>query len=237
MPKICPSCGTRVDEEGLHCPNCPYSFPETHASVDVGLRWSPIPALLLAALAFALGASWWIFFRSANARRRDSIPFASAKRALEDGPVAEPGAQAEEQPVYIPGQTPMKSPPEVRVKEWRVRGAVYDLLTFKPLAGARVVLSDPYSDDRFETETGADGRYRTIVPPLAGRGYSVFITREGYLSTYLDSRTRGVRKWPRSKRRSSCRRLRADFSEQFTVRPAGPQPLVTDFYLPSVSCR
>lgn len=124
------------------------------------------------------------------------------------------------------------APKAKAVKEWRLRGNVYDLTTFKPVAGVAMVFVDEPTGVRRETRTDSQGRYRVIVPPLDGRGYVVSAIKSGYSPNYLDPATPGVRDLDADGRRSLAKNL----ASMLTATPAsvqaeGAEPLVTDFYL------
>ncbi len=119
-----------------------------------------------------------------------------------------------------------------RASEWRLRGAVYDLTTLRPLAGCRMGFSDPRSDRLVATRTDAAGRYRLVVPPLDGRGYAVSISKAGYAPVYLDPGTEGVRAMSPSKRAGLAKDLAATLGgTPAEVQGLSDEPLITDFYL------
>jgi len=156
-----------------------------------------------------------------------------------DGGAPEPSEEASsgDEEILVAHDAP--SAPETRpsgsaapAAEWRLRGVVYDLVTLRPLSGASVVFVDEQSNRRVPTRTDSTGRYRTVVPPLADRGYSVSISKDGYSSTYLDPATGGVRQMPAEQRRALARGL----VQTFTAAPASvaapdARPFATDFYL------
>ncbi|HEX4049005.1 MAG TPA: carboxypeptidase regulatory-like domain-containing protein [Elusimicrobiota bacterium] len=122
-------------------------------------------------------------------------------------------------------------PPPKPVTEWRLRGAVYDLTTLKPLAGCALLFTNEGTDRTVKTRTDSSGRYRAIVPPVDG-GYSVSIEKIGYAPNYLDPATEGVRKLGAGRREELARNLSATFTaEPATVASESEKPLITDFYL------
>lgn len=121
--------------------------------------------------------------------------------------------------------------PEV-VKEWKLRGTVYDLTTLKPLAGAQLTFADEATNRTIRTRSDASGRYRAIVPPLDGRGYAVSVSKGGYSANYLDPGTEGVREKDADERKSIARDLSSTLAASpATVQSASSKPLITDFYL------
>jgi|GEM_PF-3490103 len=124
------------------------------------------------------------------------------------------------------------APPRKAVREWRLRGSVIDLVSLKPLSSVAVVFVDQQQNRRIETRTDSSGMYRTVVPSLPDRGYTVQIAKDGYSPTYLDPSTDGVKRMTVDKRRALARDLGATFtSEPATVQAPDGKPLVTDFYL------
>jgi hypothetical protein len=127
-----------------------------------------------------------------------------------------------------------KAPPPPRPPtEWKLRGAVYDLTTLKPLTGSALVFTDPETNRSVKTRTDSAGRYRAILPPLSdGRGYSVAVEKNGYSPNYLNPGTTGVREMAARERRSLARDLSSTLSAApATVASTSEKPLVTDFYL------
>jgi hypothetical protein len=130
-----------------------------------------------------------------------------------------------------PSRRRQPPPPEV-VREWKLRGTVYDLATLKPLPGVQLTFADEGTNRSIRTRSDASGRYRVIVPPLDGRGYAVTADKKGYSPNYLDPGTEGVQEKDEADRKSLSRDLSSTLSATpFTVQSAGAKPLVTDFYL------
>ena len=122
--------------------------------------------------------------------------------------------------------------PKAAPREWKLRGRVYDLATLKPLAGVSMEFVDESSNTRRRTRTDASGAYRTIVPALDGRGYTVKAEKAGYSPNYLDPATPGVRELTPADRRALSKDLAATLSATpATVAAESAEPLVTDFYL------
>ena len=116
--------------------------------------------------------------------------------------------------------------------EWKLRGTVYDLTTLKPLAGCTLQFEDTGTARSIMTRTDSAGRYRTIVPPLNGGGYSVTIERNGYAPGYLDPGTENVPQMSASERKDMARDLSASLSAvPATIASVSEKPVVTDFYL------
>jgi hypothetical protein len=119
------------------------------------------------------------------------------------------------------------------VRQWKLRGSVYDLTTLKPLAGVALDFKDQRTDKVVRARTDSSGRYRAAVAPLGDdRGYSVTVSKAGYASNYLDPSIAGVKTFSAGRRREIARNLTsASPPSPATVSAAGAAPVVTDFYL------
>lgn len=120
------------------------------------------------------------------------------------------------------------------VSEWRMRGAVYDLVTLKPVPGAHMVFLDNATNSRAQIVTDSRGRYRAILPALSDRGYLVSLSKPGYVKSYLNPGTEGVADMPLDRRRELAQELSTLVAEPFEVHPNSDAPLVTDFHLAPV---
>ena len=125
-----------------------------------------------------------------------------------------------------------KAAPARRAREWKLRGTVFDLVTLQPIPGCTLVFQDVETNARIETRANAKGEYRTIVPPLEGRGYLVEIVKKGYAATHLQPGLQDPRELGEPERRAMAADLSASIAPPSTVQPVGEAPLVTDFYLP-----
>ena len=123
------------------------------------------------------------------------------------------------------------------VKEWKLRGFVYDLVTLQPVPHCKIILSDLETNSHLETATDAGGRYRAILPPLRDRGYLVAISASGYAPAYLNPGAEGVPKKPVGERQNLCKELGTAVVQPASLQPHAADPLVTDFYIAPGSCR
>lgn len=87
-------------------------------------------------------------------------------------------------------QTGVQDPPRRRggptaSKEWRMRGAVFDLITSEPVKSADVVFMDAKTGRRFATGTDAQGRYRATLP-VSDEGYDLNIRHPRYEPKYFE---------------------------------------------------
>lgn len=117
------------------------------------------------------------------------------------------------------------------VFEWRMRGVVYDLITLKPVPGAHLIFTDNTTNSRAQILTDSKGRYRAVLPSLAGRGYLVSLSKAGYLKSYLNPGTEGVADLPLERRRELVQELSSLIAEPYEVHPNSDEPLVTDFHI------
>lgn len=122
-------------------------------------------------------------------------------------------------------------------REWRFRGRVVDLVSLKPVAGARLTFTDDQAKPRAEATSGADGRYRTVLPPLKGRGYVVSIKKPGYAMSYAGPESAGARDLDAGSRRELARQLGRSVEAPAELEPASEAPLVTDFFLAPLDIR
>jgi len=257
-PEACPGCGTKLEPQMLACPNCPMSFPEDEPSSGTHpLKQTKAYAFLLPALVFAsIGAAVWymamglfrlgeenaisepspVLFGKAPAPAQTSSSTATADSAepLPAGSdvqvdVEAPGAEPATSAVSI---APAEGPRRKAVKEWRLRGKVYDLLTLQPISGCALVFSDEAAGKRIETRSGASGAYRLVAPVLPDRGYAVTITKSGYAPAYLNPGMEGVAQMEEAKRRELAKELSSLLTATpYFVQAYDAEPLVTDFFL------
>jgi len=197
------------------------------------MRWRTVMLLLLGLLTVSVCALWL-----AAPAILAAIPEAPPQKA--DEAARHPGVPAPEADVAALAAAPLMPaapvPAAPAVKEWRLRGHVYNLMTLKPVTRCVVILSDLETGKRFETATDDAGLYRAILPPLPGRGYSIQLTHADYMPTYVDPATLNVPGKPASERRHLCHELATAVRELAALQPPGPKPLVTDLYLAPLSC-
>lgn len=252
-PETCPGCGAKLEPEMLACPSCPMSFPEDEPSAGVHpLRQSKAYAFLMPALFFAaigLGV-WYIAMGLFHLGEQNAISEPSpvlggkpSEAAASAGSSAgessssspsepEPAAESESVSVAVLPPQPGDGKKPKPVKEWRLRGRVYDLATLKPVQGCALVFVDEQESRRIETRSSADGSYKVIVPPLADRGYAATLSKDGYSPSYLNPGTEGVRVMPAAQRGELSKELAATLTfSPYSVQAYDEQPLVTDFYL------
>lgn len=120
---------------------------------------------------------------------------------------------------------------EEEVREWRLRGVVYDLATLVPVGRCAMVFSDEGSTARLQSSTDSDGRYRVVAPALKNRGYAVALQCKGYALSYLNPGTEGVNRMSAEDRRSLAEDLAKALDPPYTIQAYGGKPLVTDFFV------
>lgn len=249
-PETCPGCGAKLEPEMLACPNCPMSFPEDEPTPGVHpLRQTKAYAFLMPALFFAavLGGVLYMAFGLFRLGEQNSVsepsPFfrdrASTTTASAESPPAGAPVAPEEEPhpaeseasaVSIVAQEPEKQ--RKPVKEWRLRGHVYDLSTLRPVPGCTLVFVDDQEGRRVETRSRADGSYRVVAAPLPDRGYAASLSKQGYSPAYLNPGTEGVPQMPAAQRNELSKELSATLTfAPHSVQAYDERPLVTDFYL------
>jgi hypothetical protein len=260
-PAKCPLCGTKLQPDWESCPNCPMSFqdapPEKSALQNDTFRSFGIPLLFFGALAYFVWAGGQYLWRTAEEGTKSTV--AATKTTLAnagkpvDGTVAqalveqlktnrdEPGAASpgegaeprpqEEEGPGIVSVMPEKGPRPKAVTEWKMRGVIYDLLTLKPIPGVHMIFTDNETNSRAQIQSDAQGRYRAILPALAGRGYLVTLSKPGYLKSYLNPGTEGVADMTLERRTEIVKELSSLISEPAVLEPNSDRPLVTDFHM------
>lgn len=147
------------------------------------------------------------------------------------GSAAEAAAAEEETGPGIISVMAGTGPAPKPVMEWKLRGLVLDLVTLKPVPGAKLTFSDQETSVRAVIQADGQGRYRTVLPPLSGRGYLVTIAKPGYHASYLNPGTEGVAEMPLDRRKELVKELSSLIAEPASVEPNSDAPLVTNFHL------
>lgn len=75
---------------------------------------------------------------------------------------------------------------ERRAKFWAVSGKVYDLISLKPIAGARITFMDVATRRVFSAESQATGNYSVDLPKTAASGYAVTVKHRKYGTVYTE---------------------------------------------------
>lgn len=107
-----------------------------------------------------------------------------------------------------PGPAPAPRRPDAAARAWSYRGAVYDLMTLRPVGLAQLVFQDSVRGTKFETFSRRDGRFRVDLPPPAGKGYYLVASHQGYHSRYvLGAGPGSARSWSPRRRRAAALEL------------------------------
>lgn len=146
-------------------------------------------------------------------------------------PMPEPVKPAEEEGPGIVSIMAEKGDRPKAVFEWKMRGVIYDLLTLQPVPGVHMIFTDNVTNSRAQIMTDPQGRYRAILPALAGRGYLVSLSKTGYLKSYLDPGTEGVADMTIERRAEIVKELSSLIAEPASLQPNSDTPLVTDFHI------
>ena len=229
--KTCPGCGSKLAAELENCPNCPYSWPDESRVPKSRHGGQSAGPLMLVAIYFLCGFGIWKALSFVTDSRTGDAMMGETRAK---GP---PPAPSPELPVPVALPPPVEeeditiAPERADVREWRLRGVVYDLVTLKPVGKAAVTLQDPDTDRRLETMTDSRGRYRVTVPSLKRHGYNVILRHPDYAPSYLNPGAEGVAQKSEHERAELASELARSLSEPYTVHPYGSQPLVTDFFL------
>lgn len=251
MPTHCPACKNPVPPDAEDCPFCPMSFRQDEQQLsEQRLRPTLPPHVKILIGVLLLGgagyAAWLTLdFMMTHGNYPDERKLAAAlhpparpqqgegtARTLAAEPPKE-GQETEEEETQAV-EIAAEKPAEV-VKEWKLRGVIYDLETLKPVEGCTMVFFDVSANARFETMTDDQGRYRVIVPQLGERAYKVKIAHQGYASSYLNPGTENVPKMDQEYRRQLVQELGKSLEGPYSVQAYGSRPLVTDFYIAPLS--
>ncbi|MDE2141934.1 MAG: carboxypeptidase regulatory-like domain-containing protein [Elusimicrobia bacterium] len=170
------------------------------------------------------------FSTAAFASAANTSPSNSGGSSYEGSGTVSVAPAVEAPPPPAASEPPPK--PVKAVKEWKLRGRVYDLTTLKPLSGCQLTFVDVETNRNIHTRTDAEGRYRALVPSLPDRGYALKAEKSGYSLNYLDPSTEGVRAMGAAARKELAKGL----ADTLTATPAslqaeGAAPLITDVYL------
>ncbi len=247
-PAKCPGCAAKLQPEWDACPNCPMSFAdapsEKGAFQNDSWRRLGLPIIFFAGLGLAV----WTFGEYLWKTAVDSTETVSVGKETVDRPAegrvvrglhgdarSPVDAPALEEPAgsvsVVPEVAEVAPQRKAVVTEWRMRGAIYDLITLKPVPGVNMIFTDNETNSRVQIQTDELGRYRAILPPLAGRGYLVTLSKPDYEKSYLNSGAKGVGQMTLARRKKLAKELSSSIVEPALLEPRSAAPLVTDFHL------
>lgn len=189
-----------------------------------------LPILLLGGMAFVI----WSLGRSLQTRVENEAKLIPAVVKTTSGAAfiseIQKRPEEDEQPGAV-SITPEEASPAKIVREWKMRGVIYDLVTLKPVPGVDMIFTDNETNARVPIRTDSLGRYRAILPALAGRGYLVTLSKPDYEKSYLDAGVKGVGKMSLARRKKLTQELSSLIAEPASLEPRSEAPLVTDFHL------
>jgi hypothetical protein len=254
-PTNCPACGGKLPPYVEACPFCPWSYQEEGVVPYHKRRGRDFsgPLWFVGAIV-AIGAVAWFSLnhviefagRDGSSRSVETLRAAagdkndkSGKMVVDARNVAK--APAEPEPVIMIAQESgrLERPAKRRRRaEWRLRGAVYDMVTLKPVVGATIILKDVELNRRIETTTDGEGRYKASVAPLTGRGYVVSFDDPNYASgAFIDPGNDALRGKPRVERERLAQELARSVMAPQSLQADDDAPLITNFYLAPKSLR
>ena len=190
-PSKCPGCGTKLQPDWESCPNCPMSFldapPEKGALQNDTFRSVGMPILFFVGFAFFIWSLGQYLWRTAEegiktvpGGFKPTVAGTSSQGGgfVPQAPVRDvpPEAEAPTEPAEAVGPgtisiLPSEAPKAKIVREWKMRGTVYDLITLQPVPSAQLTFTDNDTNARALIQADSLGRYRAILPSLDGRGY------------------------------------------------------------------
>lgn len=244
-PAKCPGCGTKLQPDWEACPNCPMAFldappQKTILQSDTFRNYVP-PLVIFGGLSYFIWAFGQYMWRAGETGTRTMTtvtkttaapPAAKSAGAAPLLPIWKEAENVEEvEGTGIISIMPDRPSKAKAVVEWKMRGVIYDLITLKPVPGVNMIFADIKTNSRARIQTDARGRYRAILPPLAGRGYFVTLAKSGYAKTYLNPGTEGVSEMPLERRKELVGELSSLILSPASLEPNLGEPLVTDFYL------
>lgn len=114
--------------------------------------------------------------------------------------------------------------------EWRMRGAIFDLLTTDPVKGADVVFMDAKTGRRFATGTDAQGRFRATLP-VSDAGYDLAIRHPRYEPKYFEDGVPSYRTQGPEQRQSAAADLLRILQTKEMIVGVGGAVIEKDFIL------
>lgn len=114
-----------------------------------------------------------------------SLPAPEAAAPEQTAPLSLPAPEAAApEPVYT--MRPPPNRPQLDADTWLVRGEVYDLLSLKPVSGARITFTSRADGKSRAARSDAKGRYRLKLPKLKEGGYDAAVSHPAYRPIFLE---------------------------------------------------
>jgi hypothetical protein len=146
--------------------------------------------LRIVAAALVCAAGVYAYRKLPRSSPQPAQPPPAAPAPPAEPPQQPPTAKPVEEPPtpMTPPLAETPQPPEEPepASEWTVSGSVYELLTLRPTADAKLAFEDPSSREVFRVRTDARGRYTVKLPRLGEGGYRVSVAARGFPGTYLE---------------------------------------------------
>lgn len=96
---------------------------------------------------------------------------------------------------------------EAPENQWTINGRVYELLSLKGVAGARLTFTDKNDGHAFKSVTKADGSYKIALPRMQDGGYEVTVSHKDHRPDYLDEMEPAYDHQSRSRRLEAAQML------------------------------
>lgn len=85
----------------------------------------------------------------------------------------------------VPAQQP-PAPARPKGPVWAFEGAVYDVISLRPVYAAHLRFTNAGGEAVAQTMTGDGGRYRVFLPPGPASGYTLAVSHPDYTEKYID---------------------------------------------------
>lgn len=227
MRASCSSCEAEIEAESPRCPVCMHE--RTRAEIFQALRGvdarksSRRAAALKGAFLMLLGVGgtalalrWTMQNREAAAAaalaHKEKVKLeADAFRRTEEARQREMMATAPDPEASEDGEEPAPRPaprPVSAVKDWSVRGEIYDLKTLAPVASAKVTFTPEDGKAVRRTSTGADGRF-SLSLPKSGAPYSIAVAHPKYDGAWVEDGSPPYKRQNKGMRLDAMEGLRA----------------------------
>ncbi|MBI5245473.1 MAG: hypothetical protein HY922_17550 [Elusimicrobia bacterium] len=208
-----------VTEDGIVIPPSPSQQPK-----PIGKNVAVAAAFLAIAFGLWRGSAYWTEKSAPASPKIEAPPPPSVKIAPQpERPVQQPSSISLVVPFEKPPAPKPRAPAKVEnapppakkepldepvvlehtppsMREWGFSGAVFDLMTLKPVPDAELVFTDPGSGARFPIATDKQGLYRLVLPACSD-GYDMAVSHPKYEPKYIPDGDFAFKSLPLSRRR------------------------------------
>lgn len=198
MKVRCASCDTEIERFEVRCPVClrertraeMFGHAKPAAAKAAGGSFRAFLLMLTGTAAVALGVQLHLQKRQEEATSREraaaavSVETQAEEKREESAPIPEPQRE-EPKPVPEP-EAEIFTEGRAQAPVWNVSGTVFDLLTLKPAAGARLLFTDLARGKKHAVSADRQGRYRAALPKLLGGGYDLEVRHTAYDGVYVE---------------------------------------------------